>query len=261
MQLHVGQARLRGDFARYAARFDLLEVKAVSGRIPRAARLREWASVAPQGFQFSVVLGERVSGLDGSPAAAEELAFARKCAEALGARWYLVPTPPTVSPSQRSRAKLRELFAALANEGRRIAWEPRGAWEPEVAAAFAAELDVVLVQDLSQEVAAGVAAARYVRLRGVGAGARVTAGALERVAERVEGAEQVLVVLEGEGAARAVAELRGLLEAGVPIAPDDADDASAGGSEGGAAAAEDDDLDDDEEDDDWDDDDEEDDDD
>ncbi len=210
MMLSIGQARLRGDFQRYAARFDFLEVRATPGKLPRQIRLTEYSEAAPQGFQFCVVVDDVVGALEGRAGAEQALTLALKSADSLKASWFLVQTPVGVTPSRRSRERLQGLTARLRATGRRVAWEPRGLWEPEVAAEEAAAQGVVLVQDLSR-VASVAQPSRYVRLRAVGAGARVSLGALERLVVQLEGAEAAIVVMEGEGAARAALELRGLI--------------------------------------------------
>ena len=42
MQLFVGKHNLEGDIARYASRFNLLELRADATNLPRGARLADW---------------------------------------------------------------------------------------------------------------------------------------------------------------------------------------------------------------------------
>ncbi len=53
MWLHIGQSALYGDISRYAQRFNLLELRAEPGRLPKPATLKRWLSAVPEGFRFS----------------------------------------------------------------------------------------------------------------------------------------------------------------------------------------------------------------
>jgi hypothetical protein len=88
-----------------------------------------------------------------------------------------------------------------------IAWEPRGVWTDEDAEATASELGVVLVRDLAEyEPPPGPVV--YTRLLALGRNARIGAGTIERVAERIEGAQEAFVIAEGQGAVGLAKQLR-----------------------------------------------------
>ncbi len=208
MHLSVGTAELKGDFARYAKHFDLLEVRTDAGRAPRTARLAAWKEAAPAGFTFSVVLPAEVAALGTEPSA-DPLRRALAARETLAAPWLVVRTPASVTPTSRSRERLRQLVALLPSAAA-IAWEPAGLWEDAAAEAFAAELGVVLVRDLGQrEPPAGPRV--YTRLRGLGHGGRIPAGAIDRIAERLMECEEACVVVEGSGALNVARELKKLI--------------------------------------------------
>jgi uncharacterized protein YecE (DUF72 family) len=113
MQLHVGQAILTGDIARYARRFDLLELRAEAGKLPRLARLRKWASEVPEGFVFSLLLPRSSSTLESVAAPDEALDQALLAADALGAAWLVLQTPASVTPTARSRERVAAFFEKL----------------------------------------------------------------------------------------------------------------------------------------------------
>ena len=167
MQLHVGQATLRGDIARYARRFDLLELRAEPGKLPKLKLLREWAKSVPEGFVFSVMLPRLVSALEPEAGFEPALESSLAAADALGAGWIVLQTPASVRPSSRSRRRLAELLPRLQREGRRIAWDPRGVWEDDETAQLGEELGVSVVRDLSRQPPAGGDAASGVRHPGV----------------------------------------------------------------------------------------------
>jgi len=209
MQLHVGQAALRGDIARYARRFDLVELRAEPGKLPRAKQLREWVKTVPENFVFSVMLPRVVGTLEPQPELDSALEQALSSAEALSAGWLVLQTPASVRPNSRTRRRLAELVERLPRNTRRVAWDPRGIWEDEESERLAEELGVSLVRDLSRQPPASGNAA-YCRLVALGEASRVRMGAVEQVFENLSEFDEALVVIEGEGAVRAAQVLRQL---------------------------------------------------
>jgi len=227
MRLHVGTATLRGNVRAYASRFDLLELRAEKGRLPRRSRLEAMAKEVPEGFVFSLVLPRFVSTLETGERADEELAFALDAARALSASWLVVQTEPRVMPSTRTKKALAALVAKLPRD-LRLAWEPRGLWEAAEAEAVAEALDLVLVRDVSREPAPDGEAV-YTRLRALGRSS-LSLGAIERVAEEIADRELACVVLEGDRAVGAAKSLRQMVaelageELGIRDDLDDEDD-------------------------------------
>lgn len=209
MRLWVGQSGQSGDLARYARGLDLLEVRVDAGRAPKTSRLARMRAQVPEGFVFVVVASAPVSALAPSDAELEETL---RVSEALGARFLLLRTPPTITPTTRRRGQLRDLVARIGQRAT-VAWEPSGVWEDDDAEALASELGVCLVRDLTQSDApAGEVV--YTRLRALGHGGRVSAGAVDRVIDRLESATEVLVVVEGKSAPSVARELRAALSDG-----------------------------------------------
>lgn len=212
MRLHVGQSALHGDIARYARRFDLLELRAEPGRLPKPATLRRWLTQVPEGFRFSVMLPRVVSSLASGDASEAALDYALDRARALEAAWLVLQTPASVMPGARSPRLLADLVERLAGEWR-IAWEPRGVWEEDEAEELAASLGVHLVRDLTRsEPPSG--AVLYTRLLALGEAVELRAAAVESLAERLLGHSEAWVVVEGRGAARADRMLRELCDDG-----------------------------------------------
>ena len=210
MLLRVGQGSLRGAFGRYADRFDLLEVPAEVGRLPRVATLHQWREQAPAGFVFSVLLGSAVGRLVAGPEFDAELTCALKAVEALQAQWIVLRTGPATTPSRRNERLLAATVERLPRDSCRVAWEPRGLWEPEQEERICSELGLVLVRDLRRsELPPGPVA--YTRLLALGTGARFSVEAAEVIAERAAGLEALCVVVEGHGAVQGAQVLRQLL--------------------------------------------------
>jgi uncharacterized protein YecE (DUF72 family) len=262
-RVHVGQASLLGGLPRYARVFDFLEVRS-DPALPSKKALYRMKQEAPEGFTFSLVLDKALSELSVEPTP-ERVAKLREAAEILGARFILVRTPASVAPSTRTRARLTRLVEALRGAAKSIAWEPRGIWSEEEMLLLSNELELVVVRDLAENdpLPSDVV---YTRLLALGRNSRVGSGAIERVSERIEDADEAFVIIEGQGAVNAAKRLKsaGVLEeelegdddeesdeddsdeTGVSEAGDAADTA-AGSNEADAADADDDDAEDDEE--------------
>ena len=204
MQLFVGKSSLEGDIARYASRFNLLELRADLTNLPKGARLADWKKRVPVDFAFSIVLPKAVGQLESS---SFELGRTLELAEALSAKWLLLQTPSAVGPSTRMRERLSKLFQAVAHPDRRIAWESRGVWEDEQVEEFAAEHQVHVVRDVSRsEPPEGECV--YTRLLALGDGVQVRANVATHVAEVLADRAEALVVIEGQGAEHAAKLLR-----------------------------------------------------
>lgn len=225
--VHVGRPTIEGGMARYARSFDLLEVIAEPGRHPRRPGLLEWRRVVPERFVFSIAVPSALAALEQRTDSAEQLAHARMVADALAADWWLVRTPPSVTPSARAQRGLEALVSSLRDE-RRIAWEPRGPWSDDDLRRTSQQLGVHLVRDLAREGLLDEQPVVYTRLRALGEGARIGAAAAERVAERLADSTDSYVVVEGLGAGRVRQVLREMAGA----APLEAEDALAQDEDG-----------------------------
>ena len=204
MQLFVGRNNLEGDIARYASRFNLLELRADASNLPRGARLADWKKRVPADFAFSIVLPRTLGQFESS---VFDLGRSLELADTLSARWLLLQTPASVGPSARMRERLSKLFQAVVHPERRIAWESRGVWDDEQIEEFALEQNVHVVRDVSRtEPPPG--ACVYTRLLALGEGVQVRASTASHVAEALADREEALVVIEGHGAESAAKLLR-----------------------------------------------------
>ncbi len=206
MLLRIGQSRLRGDISRYARSFDLLEVRAEPGTLPKARRLREWRAEVPAEFVFSVRLPSAVGELRTDGEFETALRYALRAADALAAGWLLLSTPASVTPGARTRRRLSELTESLPRDGVRWAWEPAGLWEAGAAERVANETGLHLVRDLLRSDPPS-GDTLYTRLRGLGV-ARFGVGAAERLAETLAERQEAYVVVDASGAQRGAVALR-----------------------------------------------------
>jgi uncharacterized protein YecE (DUF72 family) len=209
MRLRVGLTSLAGSIEEYAKRFDLLELRSDPQRLPSDRALRRLKAGVGESVQFSLLIPAEITrrALENTA----ELAGTLVTAEALQAAWLVFQTGPTVGPSERTRARFQALLAAVTRPPWRIAWEPRGPFEPEVAQEWCDSLGITLVEDLSH-VDATPGAAVYTRLRAEGPGARLTGGAIEQLAQQIASVEEAWVVLEGRPSPKARARIQQAVE-------------------------------------------------
>lgn len=218
-RLHFGLPSLKGGLSGYARAFDLLELRCDPAP-PSAKHLGRLRREAPAAFHFALVAGRALVELTGTVDPAL-VATTRHAAETVGARWLLLRTPASAGPSARTRARLARLVEQLAGAAGGIAWEPRGAWTDEEVVEVASELELALVRDLAEQ-DPPPSPVVYTRLLALGRNSRLGSGAIERVAERLEGVEEAFIVIEGEGGAGVAKRLRQALGEAAALASDEA---------------------------------------
>jgi uncharacterized protein YecE (DUF72 family) len=198
---------LEGDIERYAAKYDLLELRPGEGSLPKPATLKAWRRKVPPAFVFSVVLPKVVGELKPSPALDEALAQALGVARDVEARCLVIATPPSITPTELNKKRLSALVASIPHDAVTLAWEPRGIWEVEEAVHTADKLGVVLVVDAAREPAPEGATA-YFRLRGLGESTRLSPAAIDKVAKALASRREAYVVVESSGPLQVAEALR-----------------------------------------------------
>jgi uncharacterized protein YecE (DUF72 family) len=204
---HVGLPTLEGDIERYAAKYDLLELRPGDGVVPKPATLKAWRRKVPPSFVFSVVLPKTVGELKPSPALDGSLEHALAVARDVEARCLVIATPPSITPTELNKKRLRALVDKIPHDAVTLAWEPRGIWETDEAIETADKLGVVLVVDAARE-AAPEGATAYFRLRGLGESARLSPAAIDKVVSALASRREAYVVVETSGAFAVAESLR-----------------------------------------------------
>jgi hypothetical protein len=159
----------------------------------------------------------------------ERITWLAEAATAVGAKALVVPTLGEVRTGPRDRERLATYFGALtkALPNTPMVWEPGGLWDAEEAEPFAAKLGVAYafdpldvppaplrVRELPKPARGGSIA--YLRIKGIGARARLGEGALaviiEAIASRAD-AETIFVAIESPRSVREATRLLQLVEA------------------------------------------------
>jgi uncharacterized protein YecE (DUF72 family) len=204
---HVGLPLLEGSLERYADKFDLVELRPGEASLPKSATLRAWRRKVPPSFVFSVVFPRVVGELKPTPELDAALEQALAAARDVEARCLVLVTPPSVTPTDLNRKRLKALVERIPHDAVTLAWEPRGLWETEEAVALAADLDLVLIVDPARE-SAPKGPVAYFRLRGLGESTRLSPSAIDRVAGELHARREAYVIIETGSPATVAQSLR-----------------------------------------------------
>lgn len=223
MNVVIGRTISRGDLSRAVKKpFQLLELTARVGALPKAARLRQLSSDAPEGFVFSVVVDPACFGEGELQQRAID--YAAGVAAALDARFLVLRSPSSFRPGPVNEKKLLELVERLRKHPFDIAWEPSGLWQPSQTRGVAERAGILRVQRLEQfEPEPRV----YLRLVQIGVGRSRLNSQLDELAASLAACEQGYVVVEGPGEGRLCRELLGYLAELEDAPMDDAPDQDA----------------------------------
>ncbi len=211
MSLHVGCCGFPKARSRYWERFRAVEVQKTFYQPPRVETLRRWRAEAPPGAVFTLKAWQLVThpassptyrrlsrpvpaGARGrcglfrpTPEVREAWEVTLGAARALEAEVILLQCPARFTPTAEHLENIRRFFGSVDRGPFVLAWEPRGAWPPELVARLCAELD--LVHALDPFAGASATPERlYYRLHGKGGYRyRYTDEDLEELAEGCRG--------------------------------------------------------------------------
>jgi uncharacterized protein YecE (DUF72 family) len=202
-RVQVGPRYARGDIAKVAAKFDLLELAFSPDALPKAGTLRAWRKAVGPGFGFSVVLPPSVSELAMTPAMDKELEGACEAARILEARCVVLSTAASVRPTAANIDKLARVVEKLPKPSVALCWEPHGLWERADIARVAKQLGLSPVVDGAKE-PLFPGSFVYTRLRSLGASREVSGRALGRLSEQLKNRREIWVVVEHPPSAQRV---------------------------------------------------------
>ncbi|MDD9934207.1 MAG: hypothetical protein OXT09_11420 [Myxococcales bacterium] len=123
-----------------------------------------------------------------------------RAGEALGARLLVLPTPPDLTPGQRSRELLEAYLERLRRDtDTDLVWAPRGPWESEAADALARQLGLTLAFDPAVDPRPSGELV-YARLHALGATRSFSDASLEDALDVIESApyERAYVAIDSD---------------------------------------------------------------
>ena len=174
----------------YYRAFPVVEIQQSFYKLPRVTTGQRWRAEAPAGFEFTMKAWQLITHEPSSPTyrrltkpipsdlkgrygafrptdeVFDAWAQTRAFADALGATIVVFQCPPRFTPTPEHLANLRKFFTTIDRVGWKAAWEPRGAWMPDVVRALCEELDLIHVVDPLKETPLH-GEIRYYRLHGL----------------------------------------------------------------------------------------------
>lgn len=193
--IHAGALLDRPPGPKYLEALDFAEL-APAEPLPKRATLQRWREELPaSGLSLALVAppaarrGQRGAlRFDDAMRAAFE--WTREAADALGARFVVLPTGGDLTTGQRDRDLLAAWFEAFsAREGRDLVWHPTGLWDFEIARPVAEKLGVLLAFDPLETEPPGGDRLLYARLRAIGARSRFSETLLLDLLDAVQGSD------------------------------------------------------------------------
>jgi len=194
MEVKIGCCGFPVGRKKYFQSFNLVEIQETFYRLPKLTTSMRWREESPSDFEFSVKCWQAVTHPPTSPTwrragiSIEAAKFdsygllkptkenleawdrTREICKNLNSRICVVQCPPQFSYTAENVNNIRRFFNAIARNGLRIAWEPRGDWKDhkEAIANLCHELELVHVVDLLRRDPAIVTETVYTRLHGLG---------------------------------------------------------------------------------------------
>ncbi len=187
----IGCAGFPVPATRYFKEFLFVEVQETHVTLPGTGTIRRWRREAPEGFVFAM-LAPRDIGQEGfRDGMVTETALKNlvEVGKELDASIAVFVAPPEFAANRTNKAAVKEFLTGVKKKFAHIVWEPPPAWDPEEAAALAAEAGAVASRDPLQH-GTTKAAYAYYRLPGpAGHKSRYEDPAIEKLAELAKNAK------------------------------------------------------------------------
>jgi uncharacterized protein YecE (DUF72 family) len=187
----IGCAGFPVPATRYFKEFLFVEVQDTHVTLPGTGTIRRWRREAPEGFVFAM-LAPREIGQDGfrdGKVAETALKNLVEVGKELDASISVFASPPDFASNRTNKAAVKEFLTSVKKNFAHIVWEPPLAWDPEEAAAVAAEAGAVAARDPLHH-GTSKAAYAYYRLPGpAGHKSRYEDPAIEKLAELAKNAK------------------------------------------------------------------------
>lgn len=213
--IHAGALIDRAPGPKYLEVLDFAEI-APAEPLPKRSTLQRWREQIPaEGFATSFVVPQAArrgdkGALRFDDAMRASFEWAREAADALGARFVVLPTGPELTTGQRDRDLLAAWLEAFAPpQGRDLVWHPSGLWDWEIARPLALKLGVILAFDPLETDPPPGDLLLYGRLRAIGARARFNETVLLDLLDALQGsdADEAYVAIESPRSFKEAARL------------------------------------------------------
>lgn len=175
--------------AKYAERFQVVEVQQTFYQPPKISTLKNWRTQMPDNFEFTLKAWqiithnaksptyrrlktkltteeyEQCGAFQATPIVQRAWETTLACAEALAVSLVLFQCPASFTPTPQNIVQMRVFFASIERRNLELLWEPRGNWPESLVSSLCSELNLTHVVDpfLSQSVAKNLF---YLRLHG-----------------------------------------------------------------------------------------------
>jgi uncharacterized protein YecE (DUF72 family) len=188
--LKVGCGRFAVARGRYFDTLPTVELGVAFMDPPKLELARGWRAEAPKDFEFSLPASQVVTHMASSstydkirsriperrrdfcghfkdtPEVGLAWERTRALAEALRARFVVFETPASFYPDSNHLRDMYRFFKSAARGTAAFVWQPRGHWEPKLAAKVAADLGLMTAYDPFERPGEPPRGPRYFRLRG-----------------------------------------------------------------------------------------------
>lgn len=189
--LTVGCAGFPVPATRYFKEFLFVEIQETHHALPGMGTIRRWRREAPEGFTFAM-LAPREIGQEGfreGKVVETALKSLLEVGKELDAKIAVFVSPPELTQSRSNKAAVKDFLQGVRRKFDRVVWEAPTSWDPDDAAALAADVKVIPARD---PLAHGMleAPVAYYRLPGpAGHKSRYEDPAIEKLAELAKGAK------------------------------------------------------------------------
>ena len=190
LQVKVGCCGFAAAQKKYFELFKVIEIQQTFYQLPEIKTAEKWRSAAPAGFEFTMKAWQLITHVPSSPTyrrlreridparadryggfrlTTEIMAAWKRTAEfarALGASIIVFQCPASFKPLPQKVKNMQTFFTRIDRAGFTLAWEPRGAWPPDLIRRLCEELDLIhCVDPFKNEPLFG--ATDYFRLHGI----------------------------------------------------------------------------------------------
>lgn len=148
-KITVGCAGFPVPATRYFKEFLFVEIQETHHALPGMGTIRRWRREAPNGFTFAM-LAPREIGQEGfreGKVVETALKSLLEVGKELEATIAVFVCPPEFAQNRANKAAVKDFLSSVRKKFDRVVWEAPVTWDPDDAAALAAEVKVIPARD------------------------------------------------------------------------------------------------------------------